>query len=71
MRIMDLTSQLYDQASRYRSIMLANAIDADDFVAEHESLAQVVLSRSANAAVTKLTAHLERTYLDIYGTTPT
>lgn len=69
-RILELTSQLYDQAFRYRHIMLATAISADDFVAEHESLAQVVLSRSGNTAVAKLSSHLERTYLDIYGAMP-
>lgn len=69
-RIQNLASQLYDQAFRYRSIMLAGAVSADDFIAEHESLAEVVLSRSVNAAVAKLATHLERTYLDIYGTMP-
>ena len=69
-RLLDLAGQLYDQAFRYRRIMLASAVGADDFVAEHESLAQEVLSRSGNAAVTKLAAHIERTYLDIYGTMP-
>lgn len=69
-RMMDLASQLYDQAFRYRTIMLATAISADDFVAEHEQLAEVVLSRSGNAAVARLSAHLERTYHDIYGQLP-
>jgi GntR family transcriptional regulator, carbon starvation induced regulator len=69
-RILELTDQLYDQAMRYRRIMLATAISADDFIAEHESLAQVVLSRSATAAAARLSAHLERTYLDIYGAMP-
>jgi GntR family carbon starvation induced transcriptional regulator len=69
-RIIDLAGQLYDQAFRYRSIMLASAINADDFIAEHESLAQLVLSRAAKAAVAKLRTHLERTYLDIYGAMP-
>lgn len=69
-RLMDLASQLYDQAFRYRAIMLATAISSDDFVAEHEQLAEVVLSRSGNAAVARLSAHLERTYHDIYGQLP-
>jgi DNA-binding GntR family transcriptional regulator len=69
-RMMDLASRLYDQAFRYRKIMMGTAIGADDFVAEHESLAEMVLSRSGNAAVAKLSAHLERTYLDIYGALP-
>ena len=69
-RIIDLTGQLYDQAFRYRRIMLATSVSVDDFVAEHDRLAQVVLSRSANAAVSKLSAHLERTYTDIYGAMP-
>jgi GntR family transcriptional regulator, carbon starvation induced regulator len=69
-RMMDLASQLYDQAFRYRRIMIGTAISADDFVAEHESLADAVLSRSQSAAVPRLSAHLERTYLDIYGTLP-
>lgn len=69
-RIVELASQLYDQAFRYRSIMLANVISADDFIAEHEKLADVVLSRAGNTAVANLAAHLERTYRDIYGTMP-
>jgi DNA-binding GntR family transcriptional regulator len=69
-RMVELASQLYDQAFRYRRIMLSTAISADDFVAEHEGLAQVVLSRSGNAAVGKLSSHLERTYSDIYGAMP-
>jgi DNA-binding GntR family transcriptional regulator len=69
-RMIDLASQLYDQAFRYRTIMLATAISADDFIAEHEQLTETVLSRSANAAVAKLSAHLERTYRDIYGALP-
>ena len=69
-RIVELASQLYDQAFRYRSIMLANAISAEDFIAEHEKLADVVLSRTGNTAVATLAAHLERTYRDIYGTMP-
>jgi len=69
-RMIELASQLYDQAFRYRRIMLGTAITADDFVAEHESLAQAVLSRSGNAAIAKLALHLERTYSDIFGAMP-
>lgn len=69
-RMQNLAGQLYDQAFRYRSIMLSGAVSADDFVSEHESLAEAVLSRSGNAAAAKLATHLERTYLDIYGTMP-
>jgi DNA-binding GntR family transcriptional regulator len=70
-RMIALASQLYDQAFRYRKLMLSAAINADDFVAEHEGLADVVLSRAGNAAVTRLSAHLGRTYEDIYGALPT
>lgn len=69
-RMIELASRLYDQAFRYRKIMMGTAIGADDFVAEHEGLAETVLSRSGNAAAAKLSAHLERTYLDIYGALP-
>jgi len=68
--MIDLASRLYDQAFRYRRIMLSASVDADDFVTEHETLAQAVLSRSANMALAKLSAHLERTYSDIYGAMP-
>jgi DNA-binding GntR family transcriptional regulator len=66
-RIGELASHLYDQAFRYRSIMLASSISADDFIAEHEKLSDVVLSRSSDVAATALAEHLERTYRDIYG----
>ena len=69
-RIVEFASQLYDQAFRYRSVMLATVISADDFIAEHEKLADVVLSRTGNTAVANLATHLERTYEDIYGTMP-
>jgi DNA-binding GntR family transcriptional regulator len=69
-RMIDLANRLYDQAFRYRRIMLSAAIVADDFVSDHETLAQAVLSRSANTAVAKLSAHLERTYSEIYGAVP-
>jgi DNA-binding GntR family transcriptional regulator len=69
-RVVELASRLYDQAFRYRSIMLANAISADDFVAEHEKLAGAVLSRSIDMAAGVLAKHLERTYRDIYGALP-
>jgi DNA-binding GntR family transcriptional regulator len=66
-RISELASQLYDQAFRYRSIMLANSIGADDFIAEHQKLADVVLSRASEMAVAALAEHLGRTYRDVYG----
>jgi DNA-binding GntR family transcriptional regulator len=69
-RLIELATQLFNQARRYRSIMLANAIGAADFIVEHEKLADVVLARSSDAAVLTLTRHLQRTYLDIYGPMP-
>jgi GntR family carbon starvation induced transcriptional regulator len=66
-RIRELASQLYDQAFRYRSIMLANPIGADGFVAEHQKLADVVLSRAGDVAWTALAEHIGRTYREVYG----
>ncbi len=65
-RVIELAGHLYDQAHRYRSIMLRQSIKAQDFVSEHERLVDVVLSRAGDGAVARLSHHLERTYRDIY-----
>ena len=69
-RIAELAGHFYDQAFRYRSIMLSHSVGADDFITEHEKLADVVMSRSSDAAAAALAEHLERTYRDIFGAMP-
>lgn len=64
---MDLQATFYDQASRYRHVVLADAQELDGFVERHEALMRSVLGRDAEAAVAALSAHLAITPQDVYG----
>jgi len=66
-RLMDLQATFYDQASRYRHVILADAQELDGFVERHEALMRSVLGRDAEAAVTALSEHLAITPQDVYG----
>ena len=65
-RMIDAHSYLYDQAYRYRRIMMGTFEDSDDFVAEHRELADLVLAREGEAAKAKLIAHLTTTLALVY-----
>ena len=64
---MELQSTFYDQASRYRHVILADAQTLDDFVESHEALMQSVLKRDHVQAVAMLSEHLALTVRDVYG----
>jgi len=68
-RMRELASLLYDQAFRYRRMMLTAAIGADEFIAEHEQLSSLALARS-DGAIAFLERHLARTYQTIFGELP-
>ncbi|HTO60413.1 MAG TPA: FCD domain-containing protein [Bradyrhizobium sp.] len=63
-RLLASHSDLYDQAYRYRRVMMRTLENGRDFIAAHEDLAEPVLARDVKAAQTKLQAHLHAT-LDI------
>lgn len=68
-RLMALHSTFHDQASRYRHVILAGAPLLDDFIEEHETLMQAVLSRDPVCAVATLSGHLQITPRNVYGLT--
>ena len=66
-RMLETASILYDQAYRYRRLMMAQLLtDPKQFIIEHEKLAEVVLRRDQDAALALLEAHLRSTIDTIY-----
>ena len=63
-RLLAAHSDLYDQAYRYRRVMMRTCESSEQFLRSHEDLAGPVLSRDVNAAQARLEAHLHST-LDI------
>lgn len=63
-RLLAAHSDLYDQAYRYRRVMMRSLDDGMQFVASHQHLADVVLTRDVVGAQAVLGAHLHST-LDI------
>jgi len=67
-RTLQLHSSLYDQAYRYRRVGMSQIPDALDFIAEHQRLADIALSRDINTACGMLERHLNSTLAFVYGT---
>ncbi len=65
-RLATLQEVFYDQAQRYRHVMISQELDLDEFVSVHERLANVVLSRNYEDAAAALSEHIERTLHTIY-----
>ncbi len=63
-RLLTAHSDLYDQACRYRRVMMRAFDSGKKFVAAHEALAERVLARDVEGAQTMLASHLHST-LDI------
>jgi GntR family carbon starvation induced transcriptional regulator len=63
-RLLSAHSDLYDQAYRYRRVMMRAFDSGKKFVAAHDSLAERVLARDLDGARTMLASHLHST-LDI------
>ena len=59
-------SDLYDQAYRYRRVMMRAIDSGKKFVREHQLLADCVLSRDIPGAQAKLVAHLRSTINYVY-----
>jgi GntR family carbon starvation induced transcriptional regulator len=69
-RMLDAHSYLYDQAYRYRRLMMKTFEDCDEFVKEHRQLADLVLTRQSGEAQAKLAAHLTSTLALVYPEAP-
>ena len=65
-RMIQAHSDLYDQAYRYRRVMMRTFEDANEFIAAHEELADLVVTRQAEEATAKLAAHLHSTLALVY-----
>jgi GntR family carbon starvation induced transcriptional regulator len=65
-RLLAAHSDLYDQAHRYRRVMMRGFESGKKFVAAHQSLADVVLARDVGKAQTMLGDHLHSTLDFVY-----
>jgi DNA-binding GntR family transcriptional regulator len=65
-RLLAAHSDLYDQAYRYRRVMMRSFDNGSGFIREHEALADLVLARDAAAAPRRLEAHLRSTIDIVY-----
>src|SRR5260370_740610 len=63
-RLLTAHSDLYDQAYRYRRVMMRSFDSGKKFVAVHDDLAECVLARDIDGARAMLASHLHST-LDI------
>ena len=64
--MLDAHSYLYDQAYRYRRLMMAKFADPEEFARAHESLAQLTIDRARSAASAALEAHIASTLILVY-----
>lgn len=64
-RLMAAQAQLYDEAYRYRRLMLQSFPSAKAFLANHAQLAELVVARSG-AAAAALAAHIASTLALVY-----
>jgi GntR family transcriptional regulator, carbon starvation induced regulator len=65
-RMLQAHSELYDQAFRYRRVMMRTFEEPSEFIATHEALADLVIKRQPKEAVPKLAAHLASTLALVY-----
>jgi GntR family carbon starvation induced transcriptional regulator len=68
-RLIMLHRHLYQQAFRYRAVVMKEVRHTAPFIEEHARLAKIVLGRRASA-VTALQSHLELTYKVVYPESP-
>lgn len=66
-RLLALHDDLYFQAYRYRRVMMSRFEDPQWLVKVHQELADLVISRDADAAVKLLSRHLASTLEVVYG----
>jgi DNA-binding GntR family transcriptional regulator len=69
-RLLAAHSDLYDQAYRYRRVMMRSFDDGGEFVAVHQKLAERILARDVNSSRSMLTQHLHSTLDFVYPPDP-
>jgi DNA-binding GntR family transcriptional regulator len=65
-RLLSAHSELYDQAYRYRRVMMRGFDSGSRFVSAHQLLADRVLARETGPAQAMLTSHLHSTLAYVY-----
>ncbi len=70
-RLVKMQDLLFDQAGRYRDLMMAEIRSPQHFVDVHEVLVQTVLGGNVDAACESLREHLRRTLRDVYSESST
>jgi DNA-binding GntR family transcriptional regulator len=65
-RLLRAQAALYDEAHRYRRLMMTQMVDWPEFLREHAALAEVVLAQDAAAARAQLMAHIASTLAFVY-----
>lgn len=65
-RLLELHSNFYDQARRYRHVMLELSHSLDDFLLPHQQLMNVVLARKTDEACAMLAGHIAITLQKVY-----
>jgi len=68
-RLIAAHSDLYDQAYRYRRLMMAGFTDPEDFLADHDRLADFALRRESERGGDALAAHIASTLRLVYPAT--
>ncbi len=66
-RMLAAHSDLYDQAYRYRRLMMAKLADPEEFLKDHEAIADLVIARAGEEACATLAAHIGSTLAHVYG----
>jgi DNA-binding GntR family transcriptional regulator len=65
-RLLAAQSQLYDEAYRYRRLMLSSFHSPQEFVSSHERLADLVIGRAGETAAAELERHIASTLTLVY-----
>ena len=65
-RLAEMQSLLFDQAGRYRDIMIGKILSPQEFFEAHDSLVRTILSGDVEKACEELRQHLRRTLHDVY-----
>jgi DNA-binding GntR family transcriptional regulator len=65
-RLMGAQSQLYDEAYRYRRLMMSSFQHSREFLLSHEKLADLVVARAREAATQALMEHIASTLALVY-----
>jgi DNA-binding GntR family transcriptional regulator len=69
-RLIAAHSDLYDQAYRYRRLMMAGFTDSEAFLADHDRLADFALRREPEKGGEALAVHIASTLRHVYPTPP-